>query len=196
LATFKFRGESLDFKETNQIVFLFSNYADRITPIELSIMTVINLKTKLGTTLAILTLAVSFGCYRSPSLAQMCVPLDVVGGEGREISKTVSPPGMVLVKDNWNTDFIVASGYPSGQYVATITSKSNGKAKYNVKMFLKYNDGSLDKTFEGDIELTPGQSRNLFGNPRVGQQPYQVNIRVGGVNALGYSYTLAVTSCE
>jgi hypothetical protein len=154
----------------------------------------------LGGTLGILTFATSVlyeTWFPLPSFAQMCIPLDVVGAEGREISKTVSPPGMVLVRDNWNTDFIVANGYPSGQYIATLTSKSSEKtAKFNVKMFLKYSDGSLDKAFDGDIELAPGQSRNVFGNPRIGQQPYQVNVRVGGVNALGFSYTLAVNSCE
>jgi hypothetical protein len=171
-----------------------------MVPKRLSPLKAIGLGTTIGGTLAIL-LAFTMVILRDtwlnlPSLAQMCVPLDVVGGEGREVTKTVSTPGMVLVKDNWNTDFIVANGYPSGQYVATLTSKSSGNAKYNVKMYLKYSDGSLDKAFEGDIELSPGQSRNIFGNPRVGQQPYQVNLRVGGVNALGYSYTLAVTSCE
>jgi hypothetical protein len=167
---------------------------------KLSLINAIGWGATLGGSLGIFTFVATVlydTWFPQPSLAQMCIPLDVVGGEGREISKTVSPPGMVLVKDNWNTDFIVPNGYPSGQYIATLTSKSSEKsAKFNVKMFLKYSDSSLDKAFEGDIELSPGQSRNIFGNPRVGQQPYQVNVRVGGVDALGYSYILAVNSCE
>lgn len=144
-------------------------------------------------TLAII--AIAFTSTNSSS-AQVCIPLKVVGAEGTEVSKTISTPDMLLVKNNWNTDFVVPQPNFSEQYIATITSRSQKIANLDIKMFLKYSNGSYDNVFDGKIQLTPGQSRNIYGNTRIGEQPYQVNLSVGGVNSVGFSYTASVTACE
>jgi hypothetical protein len=132
----------------------------------------------------------------APVHAQECSPFRVVLGEGNQVDKSVSTPSTGIVKDNWNTDFAVPENSSFSEYVATITSKSSKKGNYPVQMYLKYSDGTSGKVFDSNIELAPGEAREISGKPRVGQQPYQVNVRVGDVEAVGYSYRLSARGCQ
>lgn len=130
-----------------------------------------------------------------PLNAEICTPLRVVGGEGTEITKTVSPPGIVLTKSNWNTDFAVPSNTAFPKYIAIVRSESSKTSNLPVEMFLKYSNGTFDKTFDGTVELLSGQSKEIIASPRLDRQPYQINLKVGGITSQGFSYTLSVLGC-
>ncbi|EKQ70804.1 hypothetical protein OsccyDRAFT_1109 [Leptolyngbyaceae cyanobacterium JSC-12] len=130
----------------------------------------------------------------SPANAQTCAALPVVGGSGARVQKTVSPPGAgPVVRDNWNTDFSVGrQGYRS--YVATITPKNSGT--YTILMNLKYSNDSVDKVFDEKVVLKQGQPYRIQGTTRIGSTPYQVNLSVGGVEAIGNTYVASVAGCR
>jgi hypothetical protein len=125
-----------------------------------------------------------------------CVPLNVVGAQGTEVTKTVSAPGTILTKNNWNTDFVVPDNSGFWRYVTIITSESKEKSNFTVEMFLKYGNGTSDKTFEGNVRLEPEESREIIASPRIEQQPYQVNLSVGGIGSVGKKYRLSVQGCN
>ena len=140
------------------------------------------------------------------SAQNRCSLLKVVGGEANQtvVSKKVSPPGAFIpvpfvtpkIRNNWNTDFEVPSNVSFTKYIAKIESISTKKATFSTSMFLKYSNDTADETYKGDIQLTPGQSTELRANPRRGEQPYQVNLLIGGFNAVGHSYKLSVRGCR
>ncbi len=136
------------------------------------------------------------------SAQNRCSFLKVVGGETNQtvVSKKVSPPAapvpFVSVRNNWNTDFTVPNDASFTKYIAKIESISTKKATFSTSMFLKYSNDTADETYKGDIQLTPGQSTELRANPRRGEQPYQVNLLIGGFNAVGHSYKLSVRGCR
>ena len=138
-----------------------------------------------------------------PVNAQTCTPLMVVKGEGTSVTKKVSAPNVGTIpripvgyRGNWDTDFIVPSNATFTEYVATIQSLSTDSGTFKIRMFLKYADDTADQAFEGDIQLDQNQSQQISGTPRPDNQPYQVNVNVGGIKALGYSYTLSVEGCQ
>ncbi|WP_421654749.1 hypothetical protein [Leptothermofonsia sp. ETS-13] len=126
--------------------------------------------------------------------AQTCTPLKVVGGTGTQIQKTVSPPGAEIVRNNWNTDFAVPSTASFRRYIATILPKNGGE--YTVQVSLKYNDNSADKVFDQTLKLPQNRSYRITGSPRLNANPYQVNLFVGGLSAVGNSYTASVVGCN
>ena len=135
--------------------------------------------------------------------AQTCTPLAVVKGEGTSVTKKVSAPNVGNVpripagyRGNWDTDFIVPNNATFTEYIATIQSLSNDVGTFQVKMYLKYADDTADRVFDGGIQLDPNQQQQISGMPRSNSQPYQVNVNVGGIKALGYSYTLSVEGCQ
>ncbi len=135
--------------------------------------------------------------------AQTCTPLAVVKGEGTSVTKKVSAPNVGNVpripagyRGNWDTDFIVPNNANFTEYIATIQSLSNDVGTFQVKMYLKYADDTADRVFDGGIQLDPNQQQQISGAPRPNNQPYQVNVNVGGIKALGYSYTLSVAGCQ
>jgi hypothetical protein len=131
----------------------------------------------------------------SPNQAENCIPLSVVGGTGTSVTKQVSTPGLVT-DNNWNTDFAVPTNQSFSQFIATVKSESSDKGDFQVEMFLKYNNDTADKVFKGTVALPPGESKNLVGNPRKGESPYQVNLKVGSTGTIGFTYTLSVLGCR
>ncbi len=131
----------------------------------------------------------------SPASAQVCSPLPVVGGQGTSVEKTVSPPGAgPIVSNNWNTDFAVSSMRSFRSYVGTIVPKSDGQ--YKVEMALKYNNDSADKVFERTVTLKKGQPFRINASPRLSANPYQVNLFVGGIPAVGSNYVVSASGCN
>ncbi|WP_019501476.1 hypothetical protein [Pseudanabaena sp. PCC 6802] len=129
----------------------------------------------------------------TPAIAQNCRSLSVVGGTGKEVTKRVSPPGTLLTKNNWNTDFAVPSGARFNRFNITLSSQND--ATYAVKVFLKYSNNTTDNFVNQNVPLRVGQSVSFKATPRLAEDPFQVNVNVGGTSAIGNTYTLSVTGC-
>lgn len=132
----------------------------------------------------------------APAQAETCTPLKVVGSQQvGSVEKTVSAPGAVIVRSNWNTDFAIGKPQRYTYYITTVTAKSNGE--YDVEMFLKYPDGSADEFYNREaIGLDKGDSIMIRGEPRSSQEPFQINVEVGGLGALGDNYTISAYGCR
>lgn len=167
----------------------------------------------LGTIAALLSVGLSVEAQTSPSSAPAdvpipafpsgCTPLRVVGGEGTEVTKSTSAPGIpiplpiggISTRSNWNTDWVVPSNQSFRRFIVTIMPRGN--SKYNIAMYLKYADDTVDKFYDhGSIDLTKDHPLTVSDEPRAGMQPYQVNVRVGGLNSLGVNYSAAVAACR
>lgn len=129
---------------------------------------------------------------QSPSSAQTCAPLPVVGGQGTEVDKAVSPPSIGVFRNNWDTDFSTGD-VSASRYTALIEAEDPGE--YSVEMYLKYPDGNADEIFNDGVELSAGERFNISGTRRLGDRPYQINLSVGGLSAVGNSYSASVSGC-
>jgi hypothetical protein len=136
------------------------------------------------------------------AIAETCIPLKVIGGEGALQRKEVSVPSVpfvpfvpfVRINNNWNTDFAVPGGKVFNHYVATITPEGN--VTYGMEMNLKYSDRDVDNFFNKTIDIKKGQQFKILATSRPDNAPYEVNVLVGGVeNATGTYYTLLVEAC-
>lgn len=136
----------------------------------------------------------SIVCFSLPVSAQTCTPLRVVEGEGTQVQKSVSPPSAGVTQSNWNTDFVVPSRQVFKRYVATIAPEDGGE--YIIKMALKYNNDTADKVYEQTVSLQEGKPLTIPGTPRLNAIPYQVNLEIGGLVAVGKSYTVSVSGCK
>lgn len=125
--------------------------------------------------------------------ARNCRPLAVVGGNGTVVEKKITPGGTLFTNDNWNTDFAVPSGRNFNLYTATITAKDN--ANYAIKLFLKYSNNTTDKFYDQTTPLKKGKPLVISGEPRARESPYQINVLVGGLEAIGTEYSLTVSGC-
>ena len=138
-----------------------------------------------------LLLSLSFG---TSAQAETCYPLDVIGGDGTAVTKTVSPFSTLVTRNNWNTDFAVPSNRAFTSYEATIVTESS--ANYDVELNLKYSDNSSSAAYKKfPAEIVFGEPLKVIGSPRAQRDPYQVNVFVGGLNAIGKTYTVSVTGC-
>lgn len=129
-----------------------------------------------------------------PVGAQTCVPFPVVGGKDFEVEKEVSFVGTGIVRSNWNTDFRVPSDPPFKRYVATILPEDRGE--YQVRITLKYGDKTTETVYDNVIELPQNQLVMFNLTPRLERIPEQVNLVIGGVNAIGKNYTVSVVGCN
>ncbi|MEO0538854.1 MAG: hypothetical protein AAF215_33970 [Cyanobacteria bacterium P01_A01_bin.123] len=131
----------------------------------------------------------------SKAQAQSCVPLGVVEGESTEVTKVVSPPGLFVLQSNWNTDFIVPSNGNFTEFVATVVSTDG--TIYDIDVNLKYSDNTVDMPYSRrSINLVENEPLEISVPSRVGENPFQVNLRVGGIEAEGNTYTASVMGCR
>ncbi|MGL5806969.1 MAG: hypothetical protein ACRC2R_09105 [Xenococcaceae cyanobacterium] len=129
------------------------------------------------------------------TLAQSCSPLAVVDGKGTEVEKSVSPPSTGITGSNWNTDFSVSGQIKFQSYVVNIVPKKTGN--YDVKTYLKYSNNTSDQIYnKTNIKLTAGEPLQIVAKSRQEKIPYQVNVLVGGLEAIGNSYTVSVQGCR
>lgn len=132
-----------------------------------------------------------------PVIAQTsCTPLNVIGGKGgTEVKKTISPPGLLVSRNNWNTDFAVPGGVNFSKYTVTIVADDT--ADYNIEVYLKYSDKTSEQVYKNKaVPLKKGEPLIVSGTPgSSSKQPYQVNIQVGGGTKLGKTYTASVVGC-
>jgi hypothetical protein len=127
------------------------------------------------------------------NIPQTCIPLEVVDGNGSQVQKRVSLPGALTSRSNWNTDFGIPGNQSFQRYIVTI--KPLNQAKYQVQMFLKYSNGTADKFYDQSVTLPVGQEFSIEGVPRLNTFPYQVNVSVGGLSALGNTYKVFAMGC-
>ncbi len=133
----------------------------------------------------------------TPAKAQaVCTPLRAVGGSGTRVRKRVSPAGTLVTSNNWNTDFAVPGGNAFRRYTVTVAPENDGQ--YSIHAYLKYGNDTADQFYNQDnVPLSRGRRLILSGQPRSGnQQPFQVNVSVGGTVALGNTYTVSVVGCR
>jgi hypothetical protein len=139
-----------------------------------------------------------------PALPANCRPLPLVGGQGSEVTKTSSVPGLrvplpgpapsIGVRNNWNTDWFVPSGKSFRKYRVVFMPRDSGQ--YSVNMTLKYPDESNDQFYrESGRQFTANKPLIIETSPRIDLQPFQVNTNIGGVQAVGLRYTVAVSGC-
>ena len=131
----------------------------------------------------------------APASAQVCRPLEAIGTEGTEVTKTVSPPSLLVTGDNWNTDFAVASGESYTHFIVNFLPQSG--EIFDVDVNLKYSDDSIDAAYSTRDGVFPeGEPVTIRVESRVNNTPYQVNLRVGGLNAEGHTYRASISGCR
>jgi len=138
---------------------------------------------------------------------ETCIPIPLVGGQGNQVIKTVSPPtipagplgmlGVNITNNDWNTDWAVplGDGKPFRRFLVTLLSNDGGP--FEVRMYLKYGDQTSDEFFnQKSLQLTNDQPLKIEAIPRADNQPYQVNVFVAGIDALSKSYSATVVGCR
>lgn len=128
-----------------------------------------------------------------PATAQVCVPMRVVEGASTQVQKQVSPPNTGVTRSNWNTDFAVPTNRHYSRFVATVFPQNGGE--YRVQLALKYPDNSVDTAYDRTIRLGEKRSVSFTAIPRSEPDPYQLNVSVGGVRAVGNRYTVRASAC-
>jgi hypothetical protein len=121
-----------------------------------------------------------------PAAAQNCRPLSLLGGEGSEVTKSVSQPtvpgpfGVTITRNNWNTDWAVP-----------------GAASFDIRLFLKYSDQTNEEFFNTNgVRIEPDKPLTITATVRANDQPFLVNLFVNGIQHIGNTYTASVVGCE
>jgi hypothetical protein len=138
---------------------------------------------------------------------ETCIPIPLVGGEGNQVIKKVSPPtipagplgmlGVNITNNDWNTDWAVplGDGKPFRRFLVKLLSNDGGP--FEVRMYLKYGDQTSDEFFnQKSLQLSNDKPLKIEAIPRANNQPYQVNVFVAGIDALGKSYSATVVGCR
>jgi hypothetical protein len=152
-------------------------------------------------------IALSGSTFPVQAKTETCIPIPLVGGQGNQVIKTVSPPtipagplgmlGVNITSNNWNTDWAVplGDGKPFRRFVVTLLSNDGGP--FETRMYLKYGDQTSDEFFnQKSLQLPNDKPLKVEAIPRANNQPYQVNIFVAGIDALGKSYSATVVGCR
>lgn len=143
-----------------------------------------------------------------PSLPQFpsnCEPLPLVGGEGNEVTKEISPPSLSIplpgpvnagTRNNWHTDWFMPRNQAYRSYVVIFMPRNN--REYDVSMYLKYPDDTNQRFYRQQRQrFNANEPITVEVAPeRVDLAPYQVNTNIGGVQAVGARYTVAVAGCQ
>ncbi len=131
----------------------------------------------------------------SPIQAETCRGLKVIGGEGTSVRKTVSPISTLITRNNWNTDFAVPGGRAFNRYVVTILPENN--ANYDIKLNFKYSDNTAIEFFnQNNVAVRAKKPFKITAEPPTQSDPFQVNVFVGGISAIGNTYTVSVLACQ
>ncbi len=134
-------------------------------------------------------------CLLAPASYAQCTALKVVGSGLTSLNKAISPPSTIITGNNWNGDFIVPPGARYRRYVTRVKTDKNGQ--YDLKMVLKYNDDRGDVAYEQPARpMGNNDTFTMTGRPRSSkQQPFQVNVLVGGPAVVGNVVTVTVNGC-
>lgn len=140
-----------------------------------------------------------------PAFSSNCEPLPVVGGEDNQVTKEVSPPSFRApvpgpvsprIRDNWRTDWFVPTGLTYTSYEVIFMPHVN--RNFDVSMSLRYPDDRRQRFFRRlRSDFRANEPIIVNGEPdRTDLAPFQVNVNVGGVQAVGARYTVAVAGCN
>jgi hypothetical protein len=119
-----------------------------------------------------------------------CVALQEVTTGQTEIRKRIE--NRLILRGNWNTDFIVPNDREFAYFVALITAENTGPYEFTANMVLP--QGGTEPAFSGRTEVEAGTTYSIPFQSPTGRQPAFINARVGGVN--GNFYTIAIAACE
>ncbi len=152
---------------------------------------------KLARLFAIFGFSSLLSCSALPARSQTCTPIALVGGQGNEITKTVSQPtvpgpfGVKIARDNWNTDRAVPGNQNFRRFVTTISSANGGS--FDLGLYFKYSDRTEDEIFYGNsVRIEPGKPLTIEGTVRENDRPYQINLFANGIRHIGNTYTASV----
>ena len=134
--------------------------------------------------------------FSSPSKAESCIPLSLIGGKGHEVEKIVTIPAIPgFFAHNWNTDWSIPNHTLFRNYKAVVVSEDGGT--FDVKMYLKYSDETADPFYEqNNVEIVASEPLKIEITSRRREQPYQINLLVGGIQASGHKYRASVYACR
>jgi hypothetical protein len=151
--------------------------------------------------LTILGILASILGLNLPVQGETCVPIPVVGGVGNQVTKTVSQPtiqgpfGVTITRNNWNTDWAIPGDVKFRHFVITIVPQETGE--YTIQVYLKYSDQTSGQFYNSEgVSLPGGKPIIIKAEPRPEDAPYQVNVLVDGLAALGKTYTASVVGCQ
>lgn len=132
----------------------------------------------------------------APLLAKPCTALKVVGSGLTVVKKSVESPATLVTGNNWNSDFAVPDNVKFRSYVARVKTDLNGQ--YDLKLILKYNNGTSKTAFEQPARAMGAKDTFIMrGYPKSrNNQPYQINVLVGGTAAFGKGVTITVAACR
>jgi hypothetical protein len=123
-------------------------------------------------------------------VVESCVALQEVTTGATEINKRIE--NRFLTRDNWNTDFAVPNDQDFNYYVAILAPENDGP--YELTVNLKFPDDTFATAYSNRRDLTSGDVYSVPFISPTGEQPFEINARVGGVN--GNRYTLAIVACS
>jgi hypothetical protein len=133
--------------------------------------------------------------------AQTCTPLNLLGGTGSEVTKSVSQPtipgpfGIKITRNNWNTDWAVPGGSNFQRFVTTVSVPK--EASFDIRLFLKYSDQTNEEFFNTNgVWIEPGKPLTIEARVRKGDQPFLVNLFANGIQHMGNTYTASTVACE
>lgn len=140
-----------------------------------------------------------------PSFPSNCELLPVVGGEGSEITKTVSPPSLSVplpgpvsagTRNNWHTDWFMPTGPVYTSYMIIFMPREN--RNFDVSMFLKFPDATNQRFYRRRrVDFRANEPVTVEVTPeRTDLAPFQINTNIGGVQAVGARYTVAAAGCR
>ena len=130
-----------------------------------------------------------------PVKAQSCIPLLVVDGEHNQIIKTISPPGTLVTDDNWDTSWSIPNDREFRRFFLLFIPSDS--SQYHLEVNLAYENNSTDQFYyQNDVNLIADQNLSVLITPQSNQEPMQVNLMVGGLQAIGSSYSASVVGCE
>ncbi len=95
-------------------------------------------------------------------------------------------------RNNWNTDFAIPAGKKYDFFVGKMTPENTDN--YEVSIHLKYPNGTSDTVYSRNVQLDRGEGYSLTFQTPTSNQPYQVNVRVGGAN--NNAYNISVLGCQ
>ena len=140
-----------------------------------------------------------------PAFPSNCEALPLVGGEGSEVTKEISPPSVNIplpgpvsagTRNNWHTDWFISNSSAYQSYMVIFMPHEN--RNYDVSMYLKYPDDTNQRFYqEQRVDLPANEPITVPVTPeRADLGPYQVNTNIGGIQAVGARYTVAVAGCR
>lgn len=140
-----------------------------------------------------------------PPFPSNCEALPLVGGEGNEVAKEISPPSLNIplpgpasagTRNNWHTDWYIPNNQAYRTYMVALVPHSN--REYDVAMYLKYPDDTNQRFYRKQrTNLNPNEPIMVEVTPeRSDLLPYQVNTNIGGIQAVGARYTVAAAGCR